>query len=82
MLPIGLAAALALGSGALVIGLARLVRGLQAFFRTDGQLTIGKTRRRFLVHVPEGLEPGRPVPLVVVIHGFMQSPAHQAEMSR
>lgn len=81
-MPFGLAAALALGSGAIVVGLAGLVRGLQAFFRTDGQLTIGGKRRRYLLHVPEGLDPGRPVPLVVVIHGFMQSPAHQAEMSR
>jgi polyhydroxybutyrate depolymerase len=59
-----------------------MVGPLRAFFRVNGELMSGQTRRRYLLHVPEGLEPGRAVPLVVVIHGFMQTPAHQAEMSR
>jgi polyhydroxybutyrate depolymerase len=81
-LPWGLAAPLALGSVALGVSVLRLVLSLRAFFRVNGQLKTGKTRRRYLLHVPEGLDPSRLVPLVVVIHGFMQSPAHQAEMSR
>lgn len=71
-----------MGSAAFVIWLVRLVGPLRSFFRTNGELTSGKTRRRYLLHVPDGLDPSRSVPLVVVIHGFMQSPAHQAEMSR
>ncbi len=81
-MPWGLVAPLALGSTAIALGLFRLVGSLRAFFRTNGQVTSGRGRRRYLLHVPEGLDPGHPVPLVVVIHGFMQSPAHQAEMSR
>jgi polyhydroxybutyrate depolymerase len=70
------------GLAALAFRLVRLVGRLGTFFRTNGELTRGKARRRYLLHVPPGLDRGRPVPLVVVIHGFMQSPAHQAEMSR
>ena len=81
-LPFGLAALLALASTALAFRLVRAIGQLRTFFRTNGELTVGQTRRRYLLHVPEGLDPGRAVPLVVVIHGFMQSPAHQAEMSR
>ena len=58
------------------------LNALRAFFHTNGTLRTGTARRRYLLHVPEGLDPARPVPLVVVIHGFMQSPAHQAQMSR
>lgn len=68
-----------------VLSVARLVAlgvRLRRFFHVNGQLTVRGVRRRYLLHVPDGLDPDSPVPLVVVIHGFMQSPAHQARMSR
>lgn len=71
-----------LASAALTYGLARVAATVRAFYRTNGELPRGRTRRRYLLHVPKGLDPTRRVPLVVVIHGFIQSPAHQAQMSR
>lgn len=81
-MPVALAAPVALGAVALAIGVVRVAAAQRDFFRVNGSLTSGKSRRQYLLHVPEGLDPGRPAPLVVVIHGFMQSPAHQARMSR
>lgn len=71
-----------MGAAALAVRLVSLAGALCAFYRVNGSLAGTFGRRRYLLHVPEGLEPGRPVPLVVVIHGYMQSPAHQAHMSR
>lgn len=67
---------------AVTLGLGRLAWRLMAFFRSNGVLTSGDARRRYLLHVPPGLSGERAVPLVVVIHGFMQSPAHQRDMTR
>jgi len=62
--------------------MARLTEHLREFFASNGALTSGDAQRRYLLHVPPGLDAGRPVPLVVVIHGFMQSPEHQRAMTR
>lgn len=58
------------------------VARLREFYRVNGELRTGRTKRHYLLHVPAGHDPQRPAPLVVVIHGFMQSPAHQRRMSR
>lgn len=63
-------------------GLAWFAFRLRAFFRVNAELGSGRLRRRYLLRVPDGHDPARPAPLVVVIHGFLQSPAHQREMSR
>lgn len=49
--------------------------------QADHELLTGGIRRRYLLHVPERYDPGIATPLVVVIHGFMQTPAHQRDMS-
>ena len=41
----------------------------------------GRTRR-YILHVPPNLDPAKPVPLVVVLHGATQSPESAEHMSR
>jgi len=64
------------------VGAARFAFRLRAFYEVNGDLLVAGVRRRYLLRVPETYDPGRPSPLVVVIHGFMQSPSHQCTMSR
>ena len=71
----------AVGGVVAAAALTRLATSLRAFYLVNGRLST-PGRRRYLLHVPRHLDPGRPVPLVVVIHGYMQSPAHQRQMSR
>ena len=49
--------------------------------QTNAEVVTGGAHRRYLLHVPARYVPGTPTPLVIVIHGFMQTPAHQRDMS-
>ncbi len=46
--------------------------------RSNGTLTVGGEKRRYLVYVPTGYDPQRPTALVISLHGFAQWPAHQS----
>jgi len=50
--------------------------------RSDGTITSAGERRTYLLHVPAGYDPTKPVPLVISIHGFAEWPAHLADISR
>ncbi len=58
-----------------------LVR-VRRFYRVNHSLTGPHGTVRYLLQVPPGHDLTRPSPLVVVLHGFLQSPGHQREMSR
>jgi len=78
--------ALGVGLGAagvaLTVWMVRTAVSLRAFFQVNGELRTPSQTRRYLLHVPASHDPDRAAPLVVVIHGFMQSPAHQQQMTR
>lgn len=50
--------------------------------RTNGRIISSGETRRYLLHVPEIIDPAQPVPLVITIHGFAQWPANQANVSQ
>jgi polyhydroxybutyrate depolymerase len=50
--------------------------------QTNGQITSAGERRRYLVYVPESYTPGQLTPLVINIHGFVQWPANQMQVSQ
>lgn len=64
------------------IGAVRLAGRLRTFYEVNAELRVAGVRRSYLLRVPEGHGRDHPAPLVVVIHGFMQSPSHQRTMSR
>lgn len=68
-----------------IIILASLAISLPLAFRlinhTNGSLISSGETRRFLIHVPDNLDPSHPVPLVISIHGFAEWPAHQMQVS-
>ena len=49
--------------------------------RTNGTLISSGEKRSYLLYVPESYNPTIPAPLVISIHGFMEWPAHQMQIS-
>jgi polyhydroxybutyrate depolymerase len=49
--------------------------------RTNGELISSGEKRTYLLYVPPGYDPAKPVPLVVNIHGFAQWPRNQMQVS-
>jgi polyhydroxybutyrate depolymerase len=49
--------------------------------RTNGTLVSSGERRAYLLYVPETYDPSAPTPLVISIHGFVQWPAHQMQLT-
>jgi polyhydroxybutyrate depolymerase len=49
--------------------------------KTNGHIVSSGEKRSYLLYVPESNDPSKPTPLVIVIHGFAQWPAHQAQVS-
>ena len=50
--------------------------------QTNGQITSSGERRRYLVYVPESYNPELSTPLMINIHGFVQWPANQMQVSQ
>jgi polyhydroxybutyrate depolymerase len=50
--------------------------------RTNGTLVSMGRKREYLLHVPQGYDRNRPVPLVISLHGAMNWPAYQAKVSQ
>jgi polyhydroxybutyrate depolymerase len=46
------------------------------------EIAVDGSPRSYLLYVPASYDPGKPVPLVISIHGFADWPAHQMEMTR
>lgn len=49
--------------------------------RTNGTLVSGGETRRYLLYVPESYDPATPAPLVISLHGLVQWPAHQQQLT-
>lgn len=50
--------------------------------RSNGSLISSGQRREYILHVPPGYDGGRPVPLVISLHGASGWPAQQRDVSR
>ena len=50
--------------------------------RTNGSILTSGETRRYLLYVPETIDPSQPVSLVITFHGFAQWPANQANVSQ
>jgi polyhydroxybutyrate depolymerase len=48
---------------------------------TNGEIESSGRVRRYLLYVPASYDPARPTPLVISLHGFMEWPAHEAQIS-
>jgi polyhydroxybutyrate depolymerase len=48
---------------------------------TNGEIVSSGQDRSYLLFVPTTYDPSRPTPLVISIHGFMEWPAHQMQIS-
>lgn len=82
--PIGkvvLAIALSL-LGLLVLGAVVIAVGFVRLNRTNGEVVSSGMTRRYLLYVPSTYDPSTPAPLVISLHGFVEWPAHQAQISR
>jgi polyhydroxybutyrate depolymerase len=50
--------------------------------QTNGRIVSSGEVRRYLLFVPTTYDPATPTPLVINLHGFVQWPAHQMQISR
>lgn len=63
-------------------GLLLLLAVILSFqFEINGRIISDGRIRKYLIYVPESYDPERPTPLVISIHGFVQWPAHQQDMT-
>jgi polyhydroxybutyrate depolymerase len=49
--------------------------------RTNGRIETSGETRKYLLYVPESYDPAKATPLIVSLHGFIEWPAHQAQIS-
>jgi polyhydroxybutyrate depolymerase len=50
--------------------------------KTNGEIKSSGQVRKYLLYVPGTYDPGTPTPLIISMHGFVEWPAHQMEISR
>jgi polyhydroxybutyrate depolymerase len=49
--------------------------------QTNGEIESSGDQRKYLLYVPESYDPERATPLIISLHGFVEWPEHQAEIS-
>jgi polyhydroxybutyrate depolymerase len=49
--------------------------------RTNGTIVTSGEKRSYILYVPESYDPSTPTPLVISIHGYVEWPAHQMQLS-
>jgi len=57
------------------------VSAIRAADTASGSMEFGGRKRTYLLHVPPRVDPNRPMPLVLVLHGATQSPESAERMS-
>jgi polyhydroxybutyrate depolymerase len=50
--------------------------------RTNGSIVSSGEKRVYLLYVPKTYNPATPTPLVISLHGYVEWPAHQEQISR
>src|SRR3982750_4560841 len=51
-------------------------------YRTNGSLVSGGEERQYLLYVPQSYDAGKPTPPVISLHGAMNWPGFQEEITR
>jgi polyhydroxybutyrate depolymerase len=74
---LGLIGVLAIALIALIIGVVIYKRANQ----TNGLIISAGENRKYLLYIPESYNPRSPTPLVISLHGFIEWPAHQRDLS-
>lgn len=49
--------------------------------KTNGEIVSSGEKRQYLLYVPTTYDPAKPTPLVISLHGFVEWPAHQMQIS-
>ncbi|MCJ7623239.1 MAG: hypothetical protein MUO76_07030 [Anaerolineaceae bacterium] len=49
--------------------------------KTNGEIESSGQTRKYLLYIPETYDPAAPTPLIISMHGFVEWPAHQMEIS-
>jgi len=62
----------------LVIAVAILFNSVN---ETNGEIVSSGQIRKYLLHVPDSYDPATPTPLIISLHGFIEWPAHQEQIS-
>lgn len=75
-IPLGALAALILLGGALLLLYASLT------LRTNGHINVNGERRSYILYVPKSLDPAKPAPLVISMHGFAGWPGNQVRVTQ
>ena len=65
-----------------VLLVAALIGTVVVVNRTNGVIVSAGQKRDYLLHVPEAYDPTRPMPLVISLHGAMNWPGFQRNISR
>ena len=68
--------------GLLVLGAVTIAVLFTVLNKTNGRIVSSGEVRRYLLFVPTTYDPAKPAPLVISLHGFVEWPAHQMQISR
>jgi polyhydroxybutyrate depolymerase len=67
--------------GLIVLGVLIIFVSYLFLNRTNGSIESSGETRKYLLYVPESYDPVKATPLIVSLHGFIEWPAHQAQIS-
>ena len=67
--------------GIVVLGALTVAVLFSRLDETNGKIESSGKTRTYLLYVPAGYDPATPSPLVISIHGFVEWPAHQMQIS-
>jgi polyhydroxybutyrate depolymerase len=67
--------------GLLVLGAVTIAVLFTWLDKTNGKIVSSGDERRYLLFVPTTYDPAKPTPLVISLHGFVEWPAHQMQIS-
>jgi polyhydroxybutyrate depolymerase len=67
--------------GILVIGSLSIAVLFSILDKTNGKIMSSGLERTYLLYVPSSYDPAAPTPLVISLHGFVEWPAHQMQIS-
>ena len=65
-----------------VVALLAIVTGISYVNRVDSTLVVSGQKREYLLYVPKSYDHGKPTPLVISLHGAMNWPTFQKNVSR
>ena len=68
--------------GLFVLGAVTIAVLFTVLNKTNGKIVSSGEARRYLLYVPTTYDPAKPTPLVISLHGFVEWPAHQMQISR